>query len=36
MILQRYPRLRLADGWQPRYRGTAFDRGLDRLPVLVG
>jgi len=35
IILERYPRMRLADGWEPRYRGTAFDRGLDRLPVLV-
>ena len=36
VILQRYPRMRLLPDWQPRYRGTAFDRGLDRLPVLVG
>jgi cytochrome P450 len=34
-LLQRYPRMRLADGWQPLYRGTAFDRGLVRLPVRV-
>ncbi len=34
-VLERYPRMRLADGWQPLYRGTAFDRGLDRLPVRV-
>jgi pimeloyl-[acyl-carrier protein] synthase len=35
MILERYPRMRLVEGWQPSYRGTAFDRGLTRLPVRV-
>ena len=35
MTLQRYPRMRLADGWRPSYRGTAFDRGLTHLPVRV-
>lgn len=35
VILERYPRMRLAGGWQPFYRGTAFDRGLAQLPVRV-
>jgi cytochrome P450 len=35
MILERYPRMRLVEGWRPSYRGTAFDRGLTRLPVRV-
>jgi cytochrome P450 len=34
-ILRHYPHMRLVEGWQPRYRGTAFDRGLVDLPVRV-
>ena len=34
-ILARYPRMRLAQGWQPFYCGTAFDRGLAQLTVRV-
>jgi cytochrome P450 len=35
-VLERFPRIRLADGWEPAYSGNAFGRGLKRLPVVLG
>ncbi len=32
-ILERFPRMRLAQGWTPTYSGNAFGRGLATLPV---
>jgi len=34
-ILERFPRMRLAEGWTPAYSGNAFGRGLANLPVLL-
>ena len=33
MLLERFPHLRLLDGWMPRYAGGAFGRGLAELPM---
>ena len=33
MLLERFPRLRLLDGWMPRYAGGSFGRGLAELPM---
>jgi cytochrome P450 len=33
MLLERFPRLRLLDGWVPRYTGGSFGRGLAELPL---
>ena len=33
MLLERFPHLRLLDGWMPRYSGGAFGRGLAELPM---
>ncbi|HEY2105367.1 MAG TPA: cytochrome P450 [Candidatus Binataceae bacterium] len=35
-ILERFPHLRLAEGWQPKYNGNAFGRGLSTLPLVLG
>ncbi len=35
-LLERFPRLRLAEGWEPKYNGNAFGRGLSTLPLVVG
>jgi cytochrome P450 len=35
-LLERFPRMRLAEGWQPKYNGNAFGRGLSTLPLVVG
>jgi cytochrome P450 len=34
-VLQRFPRVRIADGWTPEYNGNAFGRGLATLPLVV-
>ncbi len=33
MLLERFPRLRIAEGWKPRYAVQAFGRGLVDLPL---
>jgi cytochrome P450 len=33
MLLERFPHLRLPDGWMPRYTGGAFGRGVAELPI---
>jgi cytochrome P450 len=33
MILERFPRLRIAEGWLPQYTVQAFGRGLTTLPL---
>jgi cytochrome P450 len=33
MLLERFPGLRLPEGWMPRYSGGAFGRGLAELPI---
>ena len=33
MLLERFPRLRIAEGWQPQYAVQAFGRGLVDLPL---
>jgi cytochrome P450 len=35
-ILERFPRMRLAQGWKPKYNGNAFGRGLSTLPLILG
>jgi cytochrome P450 len=35
-VLERFPRIRLADGWRPAYNGNAFGRGLKTLPLVLG
>jgi cytochrome P450 len=35
-ILERFPRMRIAEGWTPRYNGNAFGRGLSTLPLVLG
>jgi cytochrome P450 len=35
-VLERFPRLRIAAGWTPRYNGNAFGRGLSTLPLVLG
>jgi cytochrome P450 len=35
-ILERFPRMRFADGWEPAYNGNAFGRGLKTLPLVLG
>jgi cytochrome P450 len=32
-LLERFPRMRLAPGWQPEYSGNAFGRGLSTLQL---
>jgi len=34
-LLDRYPRMRLADGFTPVWAGTPVTRGLEHLPILV-
>jgi len=34
-ILERFPRMRLADGFEPIYNNNAFGRGLATLPLLL-
>jgi pimeloyl-[acyl-carrier protein] synthase len=36
MVLERFPRLRIAEGWKPQYEVQAFGRGLVSLPLRVG
>lgn len=36
MLLERFPRLRIADGWKPQYTVQAFGRGLADLPLHIG
>ena len=33
MVLERFPRLRIAPGWRPQYAVQAFGRGLTSLPL---
>ena len=33
MLLERFPRLRIAEGWKPEYSVQAFGRGLVSLPL---
>jgi cytochrome P450 len=35
MMLERWPRLRIAEGWRPQYTVQAFGRGLASLPLRV-
>jgi cytochrome P450 len=35
MVLERFPRLALADGWSPQYNVQAFGRGLASLPLRI-
>jgi len=35
-ILERFPRMRIAEGWTPKYSGNAFGRGLSTLPLVLG
>jgi len=35
MVLERFPRLRIAQGWQPQYAVQAFGRGLVSLPLRI-
>jgi cytochrome P450 len=35
-VLRRFPRLRLADDFVPRFSGSVFSRGLKELRVRVG
>ncbi len=34
-VLERFPRVRLAEGWTPEYNGNAFGRGLATLPLIL-
>jgi len=34
-MLERFPRLRIAEGWKPGYNGNAFGRGLKTLPLVL-
>lgn len=34
-LIERFPRMRLQDGWTPSYIGGSFNRGLRSLPVLL-
>jgi pimeloyl-[acyl-carrier protein] synthase len=36
MILERFARLEIADGWRPQYNVQAFGRGLASLPLRLG
>jgi cytochrome P450 len=35
MVLERFPRLRIAEGWKPQYLVNAFGRGLSSLPLRI-
>jgi cytochrome P450 len=35
MVLERFPRLRIADGWKPQYAVQAFGRGLTSLRLRI-
>jgi len=34
-VLERFPRIRIAEGWTPKYNGNAFGRGLKTLPLIL-
>ncbi len=34
-LLERFPNIRIADGWTPKYNSSAFGRGLSTLPLVL-